>query len=198
MILFNIGVICKHFMLLFVMSVIRLFPALFLVSTYFVYISLCVTCGTFKFRKVELTVDAFDAKLRHTLKSANLDRWECAVLCHEEPRCLWMSVCPKVCHLLGELPVDNSSIPEPDYRTCKIYIIVSVSFHFISFRFISFHFISFRFIWFCFIWFHFFQGAKCSSVIRAFAHGAMGRRINPSWGEPIELFFVPTSVPRLV
>ena len=24
-------------------------------------------------------------------------------------------------------------------------------------------------------------GASCSSVVRAFAHGAMGRRINPSW-----------------
>ena len=25
-------------------------------------------------------------------------------------------------------------------------------------------------------------GARCSSVVRAFAHGAMGRRIDPSWG----------------
>ena len=40
--------------------------------------------------------------------------------------------------------------------------------------------------------------ARCSSVVRAFAHGAMGRRINPSWGEPIELFLVPASAPRLV
>ena len=30
-----------------------------------------------------------------------------------------------------------------------------------------------------------------SSVVRAFAHGAMGRRIDPSWGGPIELFLVP-------
>ena len=30
-------------------------------------------------------------------------------------------------------------------------------------------------------------GVRCSSVVRAFAHGAMGRRINPSWGGPIEL-----------
>ena len=36
------------------------------------------------------------------------------------------------------------------------------------------------------------------SVVRAFAHGAMGRRIDPSWGEPIELFLVPASAPRLV
>ena len=28
-------------------------------------------------------------------------------------------------------------------------------------------------------------------MVRAFAHGAMGRRIDPSWGEPIELFLVP-------
>ena len=35
-------------------------------------------------------------------------------------------------------------------------------------------------------------------MVRAFAHGAMGRRIDPSWGGPIELFFVPASVPRLV
>ena len=41
-------------------------------------------------------------------------------------------------------------------------------------------------------------GARCSSVVRAFAHGAMGRRIDPSWGGPIELFHVPTSAPRLV
>ena len=25
------------------------------------------------------------------------------------------------------------------------------------------------------------QGARCSSVVRAFAHGAMGRRIDPLW-----------------
>ena len=32
----------------------------------------------------------------------------------------------------------------------------------------------------------------------AFAHGAMGRRIDPSWGGPIELFLVPASDPWLV
>ena len=31
-----------------------------------------------------------------------------------------------------------------------------------------------------------------------FAYGAMGRRIDPSWGGPIELFLVPASAPRLV
>ena len=41
------------------------------------------------------------------------------------------------------------------------------------------------------------KGARCSSVVRAFAHGAMGRRIDPSSG-PIELFLVPASAPRLV
>ena len=41
-------------------------------------------------------------------------------------------------------------------------------------------------------------GARCSSVVRAFAHGAMGQRIDPSWGGPIELFLVPASAPRLV
>ena len=25
------------------------------------------------------------------------------------------------------------------------------------------------------------QGVRCSSVVRAFAHGAMGRRIDPTW-----------------
>ena len=29
-------------------------------------------------------------------------------------------------------------------------------------------------------------------------HGTMSRRINPSWGRPIELFLVPASAPRLV
>ena len=43
------------------------------------------------------------------------------------------------------------------------------------------------------------QNITCvSSVVRAFAHGAMGRRVDPSWGRPIELFLVPASVPRLV
>ena len=28
-------------------------------------------------------------------------------------------------------------------------------------------------------------------MVRAFAHGAMGRRIDPSWGGPIELFLIP-------
>ena len=32
-------------------------------------------------------------------------------------------------------------------------------------------------------------GARCSSKVRAFAHGTMGRQIDPSWGEPIELFY---------
>ena len=41
-------------------------------------------------------------------------------------------------------------------------------------------------------------GARCSSVVRVFAHGAIGRRIDPSWGGPIELFLVPASAPRLV
>ena len=35
-------------------------------------------------------------------------------------------------------------------------------------------------------------------MVRALANGAMGRRINPSCGEPIELFLVPASAPRLV
>ena len=30
-------------------------------------------------------------------------------------------------------------------------------------------------------------------MVRAFAHGAMGRRIDPSWGGPIELSLVPAS-----
>ena len=42
------------------------------------------------------------------------------------------------------------------------------------------------------------RGARCSSVVRAFTHDAMGRRIDPSWGGPIELFLVPASAPRLV
>ena len=42
------------------------------------------------------------------------------------------------------------------------------------------------------------KGARCSSVVRAFTYGAMGRRIDPSWGGPIELFLVPASAPRLV
>ena len=40
-------------------------------------------------------------------------------------------------------------------------------------------------------------------MVRAFAHGAMGRRIDPSWGRVcvcgrIELFLVTASAPRLV
>ena len=31
-------------------------------------------------------------------------------------------------------------------------------------------------------------GARCSSVVRAFAHGAMGRRIDPSWVNPLSYF----------
>ena len=42
------------------------------------------------------------------------------------------------------------------------------------------------------------QGARCSSVVRAFTHGAMGRRIDPSWVEPTELCLIPASAPRLV
>ena len=35
-------------------------------------------------------------------------------------------------------------------------------------------------------------------MVRAFAHGVMGRRIDSSWGGPIELFLVAVSAPRLV
>ena len=35
-------------------------------------------------------------------------------------------------------------------------------------------------------------------LIIVIAHGAMGCRIDPSWGGPIELFRVPASAPRLV
>ena len=41
-------------------------------------------------------------------------------------------------------------------------------------------------------------GARRSSVVRLFAHGAMGRRIDLTWGGPIELFLVPASAPQLV
>ena len=42
------------------------------------------------------------------------------------------------------------------------------------------------------------RGARCSSVVRAFAHGTMGRQIDPSWGGPTELFLIPASTPQLV
>ena len=35
-------------------------------------------------------------------------------------------------------------------------------------------------------------------MVRAFAHAAMGLRIDPSWGGTIVLFLVPASAPRLV
>ena len=41
------------------------------------------------------------------------------------------------------------------------------------------------------------EGARCGSVVRAFAHGAMGRRIDPSWWTHWA-FLVPASAPRLV
>ena len=40
------------------------------------------------------------------------------------------------------------------------------------------------------------QGARCGSVVRAFARGAVGRQIDTSWGEPTELFLVPASAPQ--
>ena len=42
------------------------------------------------------------------------------------------------------------------------------------------------------------SGARCSSVVRAFAHGAMGRQIDRSRVGPIDLFLVLDSAPRLV
>ena len=38
-----------------------------------------------------------------------------------------------------------------------------------------------------------FRGARCNSVVRAFAHVVMGRRIDPSWGGPIGLFLIPAA-----
>ena len=42
------------------------------------------------------------------------------------------------------------------------------------------------------------RGVRCSSVVRAFVHGAMGRRIDALWGGPIELFLIPAGAPQLV
>ena len=42
------------------------------------------------------------------------------------------------------------------------------------------------------------EGARKLSKLYFFKTGAMGRRIDPSWGGPIELFLVPASAPRLV
>ena len=39
------------------------------------------------------------------------------------------------------------------------------------------------------------KGARCSSMVRVFAHGAMDRLVDISWDEPIELFRVPASAP---
>ena len=47
-------------------------------------------------------------------------------------------------------------------------------------------------------WYRSDPGAGRSSVVRAFDHGVMGCRIDPSWGGPIELFLVPASAPQLV
>ena len=59
-------------------------------------------------------------------------------------------------------------------------------------------FCCFLFVCGVFLFAFFFLAARCSSVVRAFAHYAMDRRIDPSWGGPIELFLVPPSAPRLV
>ena len=44
----------------------------------------------------------------------------------------------------------------------------------------------------------FYSMSEERDVVRVFAHGAMGHRIDPSWGGPIELFLIPASAPRLV
>ena len=41
-------------------------------------------------------------------------------------------------------------------------------------------------------------GAICNSVVRAFAHGAIGRWIDSSWGRPIEILLVSARAQRLV
>ena len=43
------------------------------------------------------------------------------------------------------------------------------------------------FILIIYLFFVVFSGVRCSSVVRAFAHGAMGCRIDPSLGGLIEL-----------
>ena len=42
------------------------------------------------------------------------------------------------------------------------------------------------------------KGAGRSSEVERLLMDAMGCRIDPSWGGPIELFLVPASAPRLV
>ena len=40
--------------------------------------------------------------------------------------------------------------------------------------------------------------AQLANKVGSIRHSAMGRRIDPSWGGPIELFLVPATDPRLV
>ena len=40
------------------------------------------------------------------------------------------------------------------------------------------------------------EGMLYLVTTRVFAHGTMGRRIDPPWGGPIELFLVPASAPH--
>ena len=42
------------------------------------------------------------------------------------------------------------------------------------------------------------SSALIPAILGAFAYSAMGRRIDPSWGGPIELFLVPGSATCLV
>ena len=60
-----------------------------------------------------------------------------------------------------------------------LYVVFHYTYHWVAIK------ISYLLICLC-SW----MGARCSSVVRAFAHGAMGRRIDPRWGGPIELFLV--------
>ena len=85
-------------------------------------------------------------------------------------------------------------------RLCRYYLsIFSISF-IVSCVYVDIIYLFSCFLRLCRYYLSIFSvgGARCSSVVRAFAHGAMGRRIDPSWGGPIELFLVPASAPRLV
>ena len=50
----------------------------------------------------------------------------------------------------------------------------------------GFNLYNFSFHLFCMS--HFQVGARCSSMVRVFAHGAIGRWIDPSWVDPLSYF----------
>ena len=94
-------------------------------SKYVFAISYYRECGM---EEEKTTEETFGRKLQQTFKSTHHTGLVSTVLCFQDVRCTGVFVCPGICHMFGVFRIPQSSVLKADYRSCKVFNIVSNTF----------------------------------------------------------------------